>query len=597
MPISQAGSINPAGLTVPGVYVQIQPPAVTVLNGVPSNVVGIVGSASWGPVNSPTTIGGLPSYTASFGSIQARKYDLGTAVAVAALQGSANFRCVRVTDGTDTAAAATLNNGSVVSATLGGTLTGYTNGATVTFPAAPAGGVTAQGTVTGTGTLTGIVITVPGSGYTVAPVPVITAVNGGTGATATSTLSVAGATLTAKYTGSTGSTLQATLSSGSAAGTYKLILALPGQAPEIFDNIGAGLSANPLWVAIASAVNNGVSGYRGPSNLCVASAGAGTTAPAVGTLGQTQNFTGGTDGATSVTATTLLGADVVPRSGMYALRNSGCGVAMLADTDTPACWSTQVAYGLSEGTYMILTGPAGDNIANAIATKAAQGIDSYAAKLLFGDWVYFLDTVNNQTRLVSPQGYIAGLLGNLAPQGSSLNKALFGVVGTQKTNANQQYAQADFQQLVAAGIDVITNQSPGGQYFSAANGHNTSSNAVIHGDNYTRMTNYLAATLASGMGIYVGKLQTQSANDPTRRGARATVNNFLQTLKNPNNQVIADYQVTCDLTNNTPATITAGQLYLNARIQYLSVVEEFIVNLEGGQSVQIQRQSTTPLAA
>ena len=43
-------------------------------------------------------------YAASFGPVMARKYDMGTQVATAVQQGAANFRCVRVTDGTDTAA-------------------------------------------------------------------------------------------------------------------------------------------------------------------------------------------------------------------------------------------------------------------------------------------------------------------------------------------------------------------------------------------------------------------------------------------------------------------------------------------------------------
>jgi len=48
--------------------------------------------------------------------------------------------------------------------------TGYTNGATATFSAAPAGGVTATGTVTVVGgVITRVNITNPGAGYTTAP--------------------------------------------------------------------------------------------------------------------------------------------------------------------------------------------------------------------------------------------------------------------------------------------------------------------------------------------------------------------------------------------------------------------------------------------
>ena len=104
MPIVQQGSINTTALIVPDLYVQIVPPQVTLLNGVPTNVLGVVGTATWGPVNSPTLIGNMAMYAQTFGAIQNRTYDMGTAVAVAVQQGANNFRCVRVTDGTDTAA-------------------------------------------------------------------------------------------------------------------------------------------------------------------------------------------------------------------------------------------------------------------------------------------------------------------------------------------------------------------------------------------------------------------------------------------------------------------------------------------------------------
>jgi hypothetical protein len=591
MSVTQIGQLNTTALIVPGLYVQIVPPAVSQLNGLPTNILGVVGTAQWGPVNAPTTIGSMAAYAQTFGAIQNRTYDMGTAVAAAVLQGANNFRCVRVTDGTDVAATATLNSGSVASATLGGTLTGYTGGATVAFGAPPAGGVQATGTVTGTGTLSAIVISNPGSGYITPPTVTITPVSGGSGATATSTLAVAGAVLTAKYTGSLGNTLVATLASGTQAGTYKVILALPGQVPEVFDNIGLGLTANPLWVAIAAAINSGSSGLRGPSNFVTATAGAGTTAPMVGTTGQTQSFTAGTDGTTTITASTLVGVDTAVRKGMYALRNTQTSVAFLADVSDSTTFSTQVAFGLSEGIYMVGVGPVGDNIATAAATKASAGIDGYAFKYLFGDWVYFLDTVNNVTRLISPQGYVAGLLANLAPQQSGLNKPLYGVVATQRSIQNLNYSLAELQQLGQAGIDVIANPSPGGNYFSTNFGHNSSSNPVTNGDNYTRMTNYIAYTLNAGMGMFVGKLQSQAPNDPLRRQVGATLSNFFNSMQQ---QIqLDDFSVQCDLNNNPTQRIALGYLQADVSVRYLAVVEKFLINVQGGQSVQINRQATT----
>ena len=590
--ITQQGALNTTALIVPDLYVQIVPPSVSQLNGVPTNVLGVVGTASWGPANAPTTVASMADYARQFGAVQNRKYDLGTAVAAAVLQGANNFRCVRVTDGTDVAASATLNNGAVASIALAGTLTGYTAGATIALTAPPLGGVQATAIVNGIGTLTNATITNPGSGYTVAPTATVTPVSGGTGATATATLSVAGAVLTAKYTGTLGNSVQAALAAGSQSGTFRLTIAIPGQVPEVFDNIGAGLSGNALWIAIANAVNNGLSGLRGPSQIVVATAGAGTTAPATGTVGQTQTFSAGTDGATTITGATLLGSDVAPRKGMYSLRNTGASIGALADVDDSTTWSAQVAYGLSEGTYMVLTGPAGDTITNAIAAKAAAGIDSYAAKLLFGDWVYFNDLTNGMTRLISPQGFVAGRLANLAPQESSLNKPLYGVVGTQKSYQNLVYSTSDLQQLAQAGIDVIANPIPAGNSFGVRIGHNSSSNSATSGDNYTRMTNYEASTFAAGLGLFIGKLQSSQPNDPLRRQVQTTLDAFLQAQQDQ--RQVDDFSVQCDLNNNPPSRIALGYLQADVQVRYLSVVEKFLLNIEGGQSVTITRQQTTP---
>src|SRR5580692_2419676 len=95
--IVQSGQINTNALVVPNLIIQIVPPSFTILNGVPTNIVGIVGTANWGPVNSPTVASGIADASRQFGSMQARKYDLNTAVYVAALQGgAASLRLVRV---------------------------------------------------------------------------------------------------------------------------------------------------------------------------------------------------------------------------------------------------------------------------------------------------------------------------------------------------------------------------------------------------------------------------------------------------------------------------------------------------------------------
>ena len=350
MPIAQQGSVNTTSLIVPDLYVQIVPPQNLVLNGVPTNILGIVGTAAWGPVNEPTIVGTMADYAQQFGTIVPRKYDMGTQVATAVQQSAQNFRCVRVTDGSDSAAYAV----------------------------------------------------VPGSN----------------------------ASFTALYTGSLGNNIVVALSAGTRPNSWKLSVVLPGFEPEIYDGIfGDGAV---FWSSLANTVNLGLGPQRGPSRLIVASSG-GTTAspsPFLLTLG---SASAGTDGVSQVSSNQMVGSDNPVRNGMYALRGQRCGLALLADCDDASTWTTQAQFGLDEGIYMVLTTPAGDTIGNAIAAKAAAGLDSYSAKLMFGDWLWWSDQVNKVIRLVSPQGFAAGRLANLSPEQSSLNKQIYGIIGSQRS--------------------------------------------------------------------------------------------------------------------------------------------------------------------
>lgn len=618
MPVSQQGAINTTALIVPDLYVQIVPPSVSLLNGVPTNILGIVGTAQWGPVNSASVIGSTADFARVHGSLQNRKYDMGTAVAAAVQQGAANIRCVRVTDGTDTAAssaitsAGTAATGTIAFTTNPAAATTVTLGGTVvTFVASGATGnqVNIGGTLAAT--LASLLTLLQGSAdvnlskftYALAAntlnltsvatgtggnsLTVATNVSGATASGATLTGGAAGTlgmTLTGKYTGSLGNSLQATIAAGSQASTTKVTVALSGYAPEVFDNIAG--TGNALWVNMAAAINNGNSAVRGASVLVSAAAAASTGAPAYAT----STFSGGTDGATSVSGATLVGVDGTTRSGMYSLRSTGAAVAMLTDCDDSTTWASQVAFGLSEGIYMVGVGPSTDTPATAAANKATAGIDSYAFKLLLGDWVYWNDPVNAVTRLISPQAFVAGLLSNLSPEQSSLNKQLYGIVATQRTLAGRPYSAAELQVLGQAGIDVIANPVPGGAYFGARFGHNSSSNPVTNGDNYSRMTNYIAYTLNAGMGKFVGKLQSIRSDDPTRLQAKATVDGFMANMRQQGQ--IADFSTICDLTNNPAQRIMSGYMQMDAKVQYLSVVEKFLINMEGGQSVQVARTST-----
>jgi phage tail sheath protein FI len=342
-----------------------------------------------------------------------------------------------------------------------------------------------------------------------------------------------------------------------------------------------------------AAVNNGTGPLSGRSQLVVASLG---TAPTTTPLGFTaQPLAGGSDGAAAVTAATLVGQDVLPRSGMYALRGQGCSIGVLADADDSTQWVTQAGFGASEGVYMILVGPAGDTISDAVTVMQGAGLNSSSAKMMFGDWIYWADQTNNVTRLVSPQGFVAGRLGNLSPEQSSLNKPLYSVIGTQKsgfpgTGQAATYAETDLQTLFQSGIDVISNPQPGGAYWGVRCGHNTSSNPATWGDNYSRMTNFIAATLAAGMGLFVG----QVINATLFQRIRSTQLSFLQGLLSQgilgSTTGQLPFSVICDASNNPLSRTSLGYVQSDAQVQYQGINEKFIVNVEGGQTVSVQSQ-------
>lgn len=513
MPISNQGELNTNALVVPDIYVQITPPQNLVLNGVPTNIIGMVGTAAWGPVGQPVLVATMSDYVRRFGPLVPRRHDMGTHVATAIQQGAQDFRCVRVSDGTHTSAQSSLPN------------------TTVTF--------------------------------------------------------------TAAHSGSVGNRIVVALSPGSQLDSWQLVVSLEGQSLEIFDNLrgdGAG-----FWNTLAAAVNQGIGVHRGRSALITIDAGGTIAAPTPFTLRVGLDIAG-TDGAGAVTSSHLLGRDTLPRLGMYALRGQSCGIALLSDSDDPQSWPAQSVFGREEGVYMVLTGPSGETPQSAVETKYNAGIDTSSIKLMFGDWLWWNDITTGTVRLVSPQGFTAGRLANLSPEQSSLNKPIFGIVGSQHvgdpaSGQSASYSTAELSLLLRAGIDVITTPQPAGNFWGVRGGHNSSSNPTVNGDNYTRLTNYIAATLAAGMGQYVG----QVINTELFRRIRATQLSFLQNMFNAGMLGSTDgslpFSVVCDSTNNSPDRTGLGYVQSDAQVKYQAINEKFIINVEGGQTVQVSRQT------
>lgn len=674
MSIVPVGTTNLAAIGVPNVVVQIVPPN-PLLNGVPTNIIGVVGTATWGPVNSPIRIGSLPELLSFFGQPQNATFDMGTQVYNAMQQGAANFACVRVTDGTDASSTGTLKdstsaNALVLSALYTGTVgntansfgglnasitlgTNYTSsvptykltvwlngGVPETFDniggsagafwtnlvsainlgqgpqrgpsnlvRAAIPGAIASIAVTGAGsyaTLPTVTATI-GSSATLAPhmkavSASIPSGGAGTGYSIADTCTVVGGTgsatiITVDTVGMDGEILTYHIST---VGNYTVLPASPVSTTSAG---GADAEFDIQWGLLSVTVNAGGTGYTS-SSVLVVSGGAGsgatgtltlTTSTSVNppsTVNNPYAFTGGTNGNSSVTDTTLIGSDTAsPRTGMYALRNTQASVGVLADQTDPTKWATEASFGLSEGVYMIGTMANGyeNNIAGAVTLKQTNNIASYAFKLMLGDWCQIFDPFNNVNRFTSPQGFVAGILATQLPSNSSLNKIMAGIIATQKTTDQQTYSDADLQQLQSGGIDVITTPIPASSNaFGVRLGVNTSGNVTTLGDNYTRMINFLAETLDQGLGGFIGLPQTLDIQNQ----ARATLQAFLANLQYLNmigtlNGAPA-YSVILDASNNPSQQVALGYMQADVQVTLWSIIFQFVVNLQAGQSVQIQ---------
>jgi hypothetical protein len=111
------------------------------------------------------------------------------------------------------------------------------------------------------------------------------------------------------------------------------------------------------------------------------------------------------------------------------------------------------------------------------------------------------------------------------------------------------------------------------------------------------MTNYIAATLNAGMGKYVGQTTTATLFQRIRSTLMSFAANLLQQNMLGSTDGTLPYSVICDASNNPQSRTGLGYVQADAQIRYLAINEKFIVNLEGGQTVQVLRQSTQPAAA
>jgi len=106
-----------------------------------------------------------------------------------------------------------------------------------------------------------------------------------------------------------------------------------------------------------------------------------------------------------------------------------------------------------------------------------------------------------------------------------------------------------------------------------------------------RLTNYIAQSLSVGMGQYVG----QVISDSLFANIRGTLLSFLQNMVNQGLLGLLGgalpYSVICDTSNNSSSRVGLGYVQADVQVQFQAINDFFIINLEGGQTVQVAKQT------
>ena len=642
--IATTGQINIAALNADDAYIQIVAPP-NFITGVPTDVTGCIGTASWGPVGVPVHIGSGQDAVIKFGPISAAAltdpYDLATDIYLAFAQSSSQATlegwATRVTDGTDVAATLTSTMAATATpttATLTGTLTvgdglqliatssaltgspitiTYTTKAADTLTLMAAGLVTAvnaNAVLTAAGVFASNVAGVVTLFWPTTVSPTIVWTKNVTGsATEVMTLGTASAgignvAITCLYTGILGNQATMTIAAGAAANTWNVTFIPPTGIAEIF----FALPTVGFAKALSNAINIGQNAIRGPSNSFKAV----LNLPAVGapTAGVT-TFAGGTDGRAGITTAMMIGSGTAsPPTGLYSLANLNppVGIVWLCGVTDPVAPASLLVFNQQYGSSSLSSLSTNLSVATALAA-ATTAVVADASHLYVKDWVYFFDTINGTQRLVPETAVVAGKWATLGPQQSPGNKPVNLVIGTERNNpqtGNLPYTISDIAQLEMAGIITITNPIPRGRVFGIRHGQSSSLSAVTKPAEYWRMTMYIARSAANFIGSYVDEEQSQDPADPIRAAFKLQSNQFLKFLKGAGQ--IDNFLVTCAYSSaktaqaglgmNTPQSVAQHYLFALWQVTYLSSIRFFVLSLQGGTTVvevagQLTQQQAT----
>jgi hypothetical protein len=400
---------------------------------------------------------------------------------------------------------------------------------------------------------------------------------------------VHGATLTAIFSGSLGDGISVNISAGNLLNTFNATITSFNGAQELFQNIPG--SGSTFWANFVSAINNGQTNLRGPSQLVTAATtGSPTAGPALGTF----SLTGGTDGR-GVTTSQIIGTDSTngTPTGMYAGRSltpAPAAIAFPGMTDDTQ-WANISAFVEQEAMQTVLAFPTGTTTSAAVSGKQNQGINSYLIALA-KDWVFWQDTVNGVLELCDPVPFILGLHCSLSPEQSILAYQVQGVVGSERyspTQGIQPYQDAEVGLLHDNGILFITNPAAPGVFWGFRHDRSTSTDPVRSPMNFGRMRNFVARLLQATGRRFIGQVQGNTNADKLRTQVKSALDTSCQSISS----IIDGFQNSCTQQMNPQSSVILGYLYALTAVAFLRTVEFFVINFQGGSDVTVTSPNST----
>lgn len=390
-------------------------------------------------------------------------------------------------------------------------------------------------------------------------------------------------TLKAKTPGTWGNALLANISAGSKVGTIKLVLQY-GAESEVWDNLLLHTPEAPISGALLAST---VLGENGASQLATAEILA-TDATDLPTSGA-YVLTGGTDGADAA-VTDYIGSETGgKKTGLKALDSAPINLILAAEQG-----EEQINRALIENAESItqngglprvavLTFPRTTSMtALADLTKT---LDSDRAIAAF-PWVNIAESTTGMTQTVSPVGYFAGVLAQLQPNQSAGNKKVAGILGS---DPNKIIGPSELIALAEARTNAIGVQTPAGQL--GIRGSFTLSQEEEKSQIHVRRMQDYINQLVSQVG---GQFVDQPITDDLMRQVFHCVDNILQPMKSPiapADQMIADYKVVCDASNNPATSIAQNRVVCDYAVKLLNVNRFMIFRTQIGSGVVITKQS------